>query len=188
MSVYITTFEIVGEGLELADYFDLKKQEARLAQWKFVSEVGGKGYLPDSWTGGLRSVLFDGDPPKGWRRNKRTHKGLIEAVPRKTTKIGKSLLDKIAALPRKPLATQLAAELGYNPESFAIHGTSIYFPTELRVTHPQIRHFLRLPLSPEDGFQADPAFLKAIPESELMKAVEDHNAEANRLREQEETQ
>ena len=58
----------------------------------------------------------------------------------------------------------------------------IYFPTEMRVHYPETRTFLRLPRFDGDGFEPDPEQLRAIPESELMQAVEAHNAEARRLK------
>ena len=188
MTVHITTFEIIGEGRELADDIQQRRQEASAKHWDFVREVGGEGYFPDKWTGGIRSVLFANEVPKGWRRMKRTHKELVEGLPKKTTKAGQALLEQMAALPRQPTTSSLASDLGYNPASFAMDGTSIYFPTEVRVEHPETRHFLRLPLTSDDGFDADPDFLRAVPESELMKAVEDHNAEARRLRVQEDAE
>lgn len=184
MNVTVTTFEIIGEGRDLADDFETQKQSAKKAHWSFVNEVGGAGYCPDSWTGGVRSVLFDREIPKGWRKIG-MHKGFVNAVPNKATKLGKALIANMAELLKKPLPTRLAADLGYDPNVFAMDGTTIYFPTEIRVAHPEKRHFLRLPLTPADGFEPDPDLLKAVPESELMKAVEDHNAEASRLREAE---
>lgn len=182
MTVYTTTFEMIGEGRAQADRYEQQKRDAAGEQWAFVKEVGGSGYCPSAWNGALQSVLFDGELPEGWRRIG-TVKGKTNAVPKASTKAGKGWLAKIAALPCKPLPTSLAADLGYNPASFAMDGFSIYFPTEIRVEHPETRHFLRLPLQAGDGFEPDLQRLKPIAERELMKAVEDHNAEARRLRE-----
>ncbi len=182
MTVYTTTFEMIGEGRDLADRYEQQKRDAAGEQWAFVKEVGGAGYCPSSWNGALQSVLFDGELPEGWRRIGSV-KGMTNAVPRASTKAGKAWLAKIEALPAKPLPTSLAVELGYARDSFAIDGSAIYFPTEIRVEHPETRHFLRLPLQAGDGFEPDLQRLKPVAESELMKAVEDHNAEAKRLRE-----
>lgn len=177
--VYVTTYEVIGAcDLARAHYDAI--DAACEAQWAFVYEVGGKGYRPDH-AGGLRSVFFD-EVPAGWRKIG-LDQGMAEAVPRKSTLIGKAAMQRIAALPRAPQSHDLAARYGYNPPHFAIDGGKIYFATDIALTFPAERIFLRLPRFADDGFEPNEAHLRALPESELMAAIEAHNAEAKRQRE-----
>jgi hypothetical protein len=184
-AVYVTTYEVVGAGLAKADVYYSRAQEARQTHWDWAESIGGSGIRPNH-NGGLRSVFFSGDVPKGWRKIG-SQQGKIEAVPNRGTKSGKEAEAAMAALPRIPRPDELASVFGYSPNELAMDGNRgvIYFPTELRVAHPAPRTFIRLPRFDRDGFTPDEAELRAIPESELMKAIEDHNAEAKRLREKE---
>jgi hypothetical protein len=181
--VYVTTYEIVGEGAERAAAYYAEIDSARAAHWLFAESVGGVGFRP-CHNGGIRSVLFDAATPTGWRKTGRS-KGKIEAVPNRGTKAGKAAAAQMADLPAVPRPDALAKLFGYSPNELAMDSDRgvIYFPTEMRVAHPAPRSFLRLPRFDGDGFTPDEAVLRALPESELMKAVEDHNAEAKRQRE-----
>lgn len=181
-SVYVTTYEVIGAGLPLAAEFYAEVEAARKEHWEFAERVGGVGFRPAHW-GSIASVLFD-TLPDGWRQIGRD-RDRIEAVPRKTSKAGKALAEAMRALPVTPKGGSLAGKLGYNPREMACDGNKIYFATELQVAHPTERTFVRIPRFANDGFEPDPATLRALPESEFMKAVEDHNAEAKRLREAE---
>ncbi len=178
-TVYVTTYEVIGAHEVAHAHYDAANL-AKQAHWKFVDELGGSGYRP-SHNGGLRSVFFEQLPP-GWRKVGRDGTKL-EALPLKSSKTGKALAEQIAALPQAPKPGDLASSYGYNPPHFAIDGGKIYFPTEVQVTFPVARIFLRLPRFAEDGFEPDEAILQAIPESQFMAAIEAHNAEAKRQRE-----
>jgi hypothetical protein len=179
--VYVTTYEVVGAGLPIAAEFLEQVDSAKEAHWAFVKEVDGVGFRP-SHDGGLRTVFF-AELPTGWRKVGREGKN-VEAVPRKTSKAGKALTEAIAALPNAPQASSLASSLGFNPTGWALCDSGrVYFPTELSVIFPKKRSFVRLPRFEGDGFEPDATMLRALPESEFMRAVEDHNAEARRLRE-----
>jgi hypothetical protein len=182
--VYVTTYEIIGSGLAKAAQYYADADAAQAKHWEHVEAVGGEGMRPDH-NGGLRSVFFK-ELPAGWREIAR-QSGKMEAVPRRGTKAGKAAQEALDALPRIPRPCALASALGYNPAEMALDGERgvIYFPTELRVSFPAQRFFIRLPRFEKDGFTPDDAELKAVPESELMKAVEDHNAEAARSRQKE---
>jgi hypothetical protein len=184
-SVYVTTYEIVGDGLEIAERHYAAVDAAIQAHWDWAESIGGSGIRP-AHDGGLRSVFFDSELPKGWRAIG-SSKGKTEAVPRRGTKTGKEAEAAMNALPRAPRPADLAAALGYNPSEMAIDSErgTIYFPTELRVSHPAPRIFVRLPRFAKDGFTPDESKLLAVAESELMRAIEDHNAEAKRVREKE---
>lgn len=183
MSVHVITFEIIGDGRQLADTFEAEKSEARSTFWAFVHEVGGTGYRPGH-NGTLRSVFFDCELPQGWRAIDKVN-GLTEALPARNTKVGKALRDRYGDLPEMPQASRLARDLGYSPSFMPISNGKIYFPSEVRVTFPTERHFLRLPLTADDGFKPDDSLLRELRESEFMRAVEDHNAEARRQKEAE---
>lgn len=177
--VFVTTYEIIG-ARHLAQAHYAAIDAARDAHWSFVSEVGGVGYRPGH-NGGLSSVFFE-SLSEGWRKVG-FHDGKVEARPLKNTKIGKALARKINDLRRAPQAPSLAGSYGYNPRHFPIDGGSIYFPSEIQVKFPDERIFLRIPRFADDGFEPDETNLRAVPESELMAAIEAHNAWANRLRE-----
>lgn len=180
--VYVTTYEVIGDGHALAAKHYDEIEAATEAHWAFVEDIGGVGFRPEH-SGGVSSVLFT-ETPKGWRKlGQQGDK--IEATPNRGTKAGKEMADRIASLPRTPRPDALAAAFGYSPSQLAMDSErgTIYFPTTLRVAHPQPRTFLRIPRFDGDGFTPNDTMLRAIPESELMKAVEDHNAEARRLRE-----
>lgn len=183
--VFVTTYEVIGAGILIAEDFYKSVMAAREAYWSFATDVGGQGFRPSSY-GSIRSVLFDGELPEGWKKVG-AGRGRIEATPRKTSKAGRAFADAIKALPPMPRAEKLAGALGYNPSEMAMDTNKgvVYFPTELQVAHPECRTFVRLPRFANDGFEPDPSLLRALPESEFMKAIEDHNAEAKRLREAE---
>ena len=181
MTVHITTFEIIGEGRPIADEFEAAKTAAKTSFCAFAQYVGGVGYRPGS-NGQLRSVFFADELPQGWKMIGQ-ERGMIEAMPKKSTKAGIALRERYADLPEIPQASQLARDLGYSPNFMPTGNGKIYFPSELRVRIPTERHFLRLPLTAEDGFAPDAARLIEVLESEFMRAVEDHNAEVRRQRE-----
>ncbi len=182
--IFTTTYEVIGEGVAIANGYYAEIEAARKEHWAFVESVGGDGFRP-AHDGGLRAVFF-AELPKGWRKVGREGKH-IEAVPYKTSAAGKELVQRIRSLALAPRPHQLASSLGYSPSEMALdpdRGT-IYFPTEIRVSHPEERTFLRLPRFATDGFEPDPAILRELPESALMLAIETHNAEAKRQREAE---
>ncbi|MBO9602581.1 MAG: hypothetical protein J7496_08745 [Novosphingobium sp.] len=184
--IYVTPYEVIGDGLAVAAAHYAAIDAAAEAHWAFVKQVGGEGYRPLNG-GGLRSVFFK-ELPTAWRKIGWGEGGRIEAVPHKGSATGKSLAKQIAALPQGKRGRELAYDLGYNPKQMAMDGSRgvIYFPTDLRVTFPAERIFVRIPRFTDDGFEPDPAILRELRESEFMAAVEAHNAEARRQREERE--
>lgn len=176
-------YEIVRAGLEISTAHFEECAAAKRAHWQFVDEVGGSGLRPTGH-GGLRSVFFKTLPPN-WRKIG-SRDQLIEAIPSKTSATGKALAKQIAELPQAPEPSILAGKLGYGPNQLVIDGDRgiIYFPTAVELTFPTKRHWLRIPRTLDDGFEPDPAILAECRESEFMRAVEDHNAEARRQQEQ----
>ncbi|PTR05067.1 MULTISPECIES: hypothetical protein [unclassified Novosphingobium] len=181
-TVFLTTYEVIG-ALDAARAHYAAINAAVRTQWAFVTEVNGEGFRPDS-NGGVRSIFFHELPP-GWRKIG-SENGNVEAVPHKGSNLGKVAARKLLELPRAPQPHALASAFGYNPPHFAIENGRIYFATDLTVTFPSERIFLRLPRFADDGFVPDEDKLRAIPESEFMAAIEAHNAEARRLREAQE--
>ena len=181
MSVYVTTYEIIGKP-ELADEYYARINSAHKAQWVFVREIGGLGFRPRH-DGGIQSLFFR-SLPTGWRKVGRDGEK-IEARPHKGSKAGKDLAARIAVVPRCPQSHELAAAYGYNPSQMALDASKgcIYFPTDVCTGFSDRRTFLRLPRFANDGFEPDATLLRAVPESELMAAIEAHNAEAKRRRE-----
>lgn len=177
--VFVTTYEVIG-ALDIAAAHYAAVKAAKDAHFDFSESVGGIGFRP-SHNGGLRSVFFK-TLPAGWRKIGSDHRA-VEAVPLKSTKTGKALVEQIAALPTAPDAQALAAQFGYNPPHLPIEGGSIFFVTDLRVLYPAERIFLRIPRFAEDAFEPDPATLRAIPESEFMDAIRAHNGEVTRRKE-----
>lgn len=177
--VFVTTYEVIG-ALDIAAAHYASVEAAKSAHFDFSEKVGGIGFRP-SHAGGMWSVFFE-TMPAGWRKIGSDHRA-VEAVPLKSTKIGKALAEEIAALPCRPDAHALAAQFGYKPAHFPIDGGSIFFVTDVRVLFPAERIFLRVPRFAEDGFEPDPATLRALPESELMAAIAAHNGEVTRRKE-----
>lgn len=177
--VFVTTYEVIG-ALDIATIHYAVVDAAQKACFDFADQVGGEGYRP-STNGSLRSVFFKA-LPAGWRKIGADHRA-VEAVPLKSTKIGKALAAQMAALPSAPSSHDLAALFGYNPPHFPIDGGRIFFVTDLRILFPSERIFLSIPRFAEDGFKPDETILRALPESEFMAAIEAHNTEARRRNE-----
>lgn len=177
--VYKTHYEVIGAGLDISKRHFAEVAAARDAHWHFAKSVGGVGYRPNGH-GGLRSVFFS-EVPTGWRKIG-SDRGNVEAVPNRKTAEGRLLSKQIAELPNAPEPGDLASQLGYNPSILTLDPERgiIYFPIAIEITWPETRHFLRLPRTAIDGFQPDEEILREVRESEFMRIVEDHNAEARR--------
>lgn len=177
MSVYVTTYEIIGAH-HLADDYYARRNAAHGAQWNFVRGIGGVGFRPNHG-GGVQTVFFKA-LPTGWLKVGQDG-DRIEARPRKGSLFGTAL----AGLPCVPQVDELASSYGYNPKELAIDDSKgvIYFPSLISTGFSARRHFLRLPRFKNDGFEPDVALLRAVPESELMAAIEAHDAEKIRRHE-----
>lgn len=180
--VFVTTYEVIGTGIPIYQEFEAKRKATNEAGHDLADEFGAQGFRPFASCGRPRTMIFKDNLPKGWRKIGMVD-GMVEAVPNKGTKAGKEAQQRMSAIEAAPEAMHLAGQLGYNPREMAMDGFSIYFPTALAVAHPEPRFFVRIPRTAGDGFEPDPAILRALPESEFMKAIEDHNAEAARTRE-----
>jgi hypothetical protein len=124
----------------------------------------------------MQSLFFTGPKaPMGYRKI-RSEEGRIECVPSKTTEAGKAAEMAIRELGRPPQACDLAEKFGWNNLKPVMDYRSIHWPSFLEIDFPDKRYFLGLPRQQGDGWIM-PDSLKAIPESEVIEAIETHNAE-----------
>lgn len=182
--VFVTTYELVGDAVQIGVDHYAAVEAARTAGFALAKQFGAEGFRPTRRGGHPLSMFFRGDLPTGWRKIGRAD-GLTEARPNKGTKAGKAAQAQMQACASAPEDTALASALGYNPSEIAMDTNRgvIYFPTSLRVDHPSARYFVRIPRFDRDDFKPDKSRLRAIPESELMRALEEHNAEVLRQNE-----
>lgn len=181
--VFVTTYEVTEAGLPIMEPFLASCQAYRAAGMAVAEQFGASGFRPTRH-GPPRTLMFKGssraDVPEGFKYVQR-EKDTIECSPLRTTKAGKVAHAALLTIGRRPDGAELAEQFGWSPSQMAMDGSSIYFPTTLSVELPRPRHFLRLPRFEGDGWTQHPA-LVAIPESEFMRAIEDHNAAAKALK------
>lgn len=177
-NVVIATYEAVGEGADLcAEHFDAVSA-ARVSWFALCKEFGAVAFRPGHDGRPPRSFLFVGaEPPAGWVLVGRPERDKVEAKPHKGTKIGKAALAKLDALLAAPSDHQLTGTFGYH--DMPTDGRSIYFATATEITFPTRRFFLRFPIAEGSSWRAG-AGLAEVRESDFMRALEDHNAEAKR--------
>jgi len=171
--VFKTPYEIVGEGIPIAEAFYAERDAAASEVWKLVEALGADGYRP-GWGGTIRSLLFK-ELPANYRQIGRD-KDRVECVPHKGTKAGKNLAKVISGAVRIPDEQKLADAFGWEGRS-PCDGTRIYWATVTRMELPSVRYLMRLPRTTDDGF-VPPATLIEIKQSEYAKAFEDHNEAA----------
>lgn len=173
--VYKVTYECVGPGAEIAAEHYAAVKAAQSAALAAAREYGGVGYRP-KFDGAFWTILFGGkDVPRGFRAVRLDGRGNTEAVPNLSTKIGKAATKALAALPKMPLDRDLADRFGFSNQPF--DGTAIYSAVAVRVEHPTVRTFLRLPRTEGDGWPGHPGLVE-VSEGEMMRALEAHNAAA----------
>ncbi|MFY0735660.1 hypothetical protein [Aurantimonas sp. NFXS3] len=174
-SVFKTPYEVVGEGFQIAKAFYAECDRVREVQWAIAKSFGAKGYRP-SHNGGMRSLFFK-ELPEGFREIGRDGDN-IEAVPRKTTKVGKAAQAKLDAAPRSPQNDELARRLGWDV-GMVISGSTIYHATASRIGLPTLRYLIMVPRHEDDEW-TPPASLKELTQSEYRLAFHEHNAEVER--------
>lgn len=178
--VFKEAYEIIGEGLPIAEAFFAEREAAEKAQWEIVEAFGAKGYRPGHG-GNMRSLFFE-TLPENFRRIGREG-GLIECVPHKGRTGGKDAAAKLASGPIVTPSHKLADKFGWQGRS-PFDGRLIYYATATKIELPSVRYLLRLPRLIDDGF-VPPEALRLMPMSEFMRAFEDHNTAAKALREAE---
>lgn len=158
------------------------QEKARKAHWVIVKELGGYGYRP-SYYGGIKSLLFKAEKaPDGFRKIG-TDKNCIECVPARNTAKGKAAEKLIAvAVPEIPSWGRFCDDIlrwnGRSPiggGSGSRTGFCIYHATGVHISRPKERFIVVLPRTLSDGWKR-PEGLKEIRESDMLRAVEDHNA------------
>jgi hypothetical protein len=187
-SVFVTTYEAVGDGVAIVERY-LEKKDAHIQAGMAVAEqFGASGFRP-SRHGSPRTLLFNGnsmaDTPEGFRYVGRVKADSIECAPFRNTKRGKEAYAALQEIGPMPNSEEVAVEFGWHPPEMPMDGTTVYFATASSVALPAPRHFIRLPRFARDQWE-QPATLVAIPESEFMRAIEDHNAAARAMREADE--
>lgn len=176
-TVFVTPFEVVGDGVAIAEAFYSERYAVRKAQFEIVDQFGAEGYRP-SHDGGIRSLFFK-ELPEGWREVG-SHMGNIEALPRKTTKVGKAAQKRLDEAPRMQIEEKLAALLGWDI-GMVCTGRSLYHATATKLAFPRVRYLVSIPCHDADEW-TPPASLKELTQSEYRLAFHEHNAEAERQR------
>lgn len=183
-TMYKEVYEITGSAAKKkAEAFSARQQAARDAHWKIINDVGGEGYRP-SYYGGIKSIMFAKDKVPPTFRRTGWDKGLAECVPLLKSKAGKELAERFKAAPKIEDFRSFADEFGWKGRSPM--GTDggrgcIYFATGVSVRHPRVRYFLQFPRTLKDGWKAPPG-LKLVRESDMLRAIEDHNAAAKKAK------
>lgn len=181
--VFKEHYEITGtDALAKARAFETEREKAFEAHWALVKDLGGVGFRPDHG-GQIKSVMFknvNGKTPSGWRKIG-TENGNLECAPARNTAAGRALTKKMALVMRNPSWRTFADGFGWEGRSPMAQssgrrlGMLIYFGGGLSIDMPRKRFFLIFPRTLDDGWVA-PQGLTQIRESEMLRAIEDHNA------------
>lgn len=206
--VFKEFYEIVGaaeRGWALA--FALGIETAHHMQFKVARSLGAEGYRPGPG-GMLKSLLFPlkkltpldipktikepwalykaAVPPAGFRKVA-FEDGRVECEPVRNTKIGKEMAAKLATPPKIPNWRTFADEFGWNGRSPMGAGSGsrtgfcIFYAGVTHINNPREWFFLQLPRQLKDGWKKPPG-LKLVRESEVLRAIEDHNEIARKKR------
>lgn len=179
MTVFKETYEVTGAPtLKLAREFAAKRTAALDAQWALVKALGASGFRP-GYRGVIKSLLFDvgSEIPTGLRNIRQDGKKL-EYEPSRNTKSGKAIEARISASPRVEGWGEFANTFGWKGRSpmDSVGGRGvIYFAAGIHILKPRERFFLTYPRELKDGWNP-PAGLKLVRESDMLRAIEDHNA------------
>lgn len=183
MGVFKEVYEVIGAAAKKAARAHASGREAALAaQWKLVQSLGAEGFRPGHG-GCIKSLLFAQGAmvPPGLRKIG-TDKGRNEFRPSGNTKAGKELNKLLWAAPRVEGWGAFADTFGWKGRSpISTEGGRgvIYFCAGVHVKKPRERFFLTYPRELKDGWKP-PTGLKLVRESDMMRAIEDHNAAIKR--------
>lgn len=179
--IFVTTYEMLGSAAEAAEKHFASIREARAEWWALAKKYGARGFRPGHYGAPPMALIFEGkDPPAGFRYWGRPDANTVECKPHKATKVGRAAAADLAALKRTRSDADLAADFGWT--EWPTNGRTLFYATCSEVALPTKRYFLRLPRFADDGWTASEG-LKEIPESELMRAIEDHNAAVRAVKE-----
>lgn len=170
-----TYYEIVGDGLEIAAAHYAKCDERHRTGFEIAQRHGAKGYRPSLGRGIIHLIFEDGVSPDGFTRVQKEPQGLWAWKPDRRTAAGKAIAKEFAAYEAAPHDDFLISDLGAHLASYPTDGRSIHFPTAIRVALPNLRYFVSIPREIGDGW-SPPAVLKEVMTSEVMAAIEAHNA------------
>ena len=173
MTVTKIPYEIVGEGIPIAEKFYAEFDAKTQARWDAVTALGAVGYRP-GWRNSTRSLFFK-ELPNGYRKIG-SDKGMVECVPHRGSKLGKEFSRQFAAIPRVPDEGELPDLFGWEGRS-PFDGRLIYRAVAVRLELPTTRYLIRLPRADDDGYVPPPT-LREMLQSEFVKAFEEHNAAA----------
>lgn len=170
-------YEVVGDGLKIADAHYAKVRERNEAAFELAKRYGAEGFRPNHQKG-LRHLIFPtSEVPAGFRFAQREQAGRVSATPDKRTEVGKRAAAEMADMEIAPNGEDLAADLGYAVASLPMDGRSVFWPVAYRLLRPVERIFLDIPRSTDDGWTVPPHLIE-VPASTFMLALEQHNAAA----------
>ena len=183
--VFVTTYKVTPTYQSIADAHYAEIDRVRDVHIAVMKEFNAVAYRQNH-ARGLNSLFFPADqvPPPGFRQtiDKQMHAGIMvqEAVPAKSTKIGKELHKRFQEIERMPSDFELAKAFGWmHQHQYDEHRR--YFPTAQRLMLPHVRYFIRLPRTVDDGWGGHFG-LVAIPEDAYMMELEAHNKLAREAR------
>lgn len=176
--MFIEVYELTGEAKKAAQKFVADNKAVVSAQWKIIEAIGAAGFRP-SHDGGISTVYFkkDAKPTVGYRTVGKDG-DQVECKPSMNTGAGKAAARSLVAAPKTTSWRTFANQFGWKGRS--PFGTKngrgiIYFATGVSVAKPKERFFVTYPRQLKDGWVA-PAGLILKRESDMLRAIEDHNA------------
>lgn len=172
-------YEIVGEGTILAKAYE----DAIKATKKVAASLGASGYIPHQ-DGEVRALKF-ADKPDSYLWSKVTFRNSNDVgyLPKKNTKEGKSLNSQLSEMKRYPSKNDYLKSIGWDRDYEVIDSRGMYFAVTVTVHNPDVRYFIKVPRQTDDGWTPSDK-LKLVSEDEVKAAMDAHNAEAKRLREE----
>lgn len=185
----VTYAPATAKARKLCDDHWRKVDEARKAQWAYATAQGAVG-LRNDHGGHIQTLFFpDGKPvPDGWApipltwKRQPVGKDQIECRPAPRGAAGVARLKEIQQdVPRVPPASALTTAFGWKADGEVFSDGTIKFATATRLTKPKAATFLTYPRHKGDRWTV-PRDLREVRQSEVMKAIEDHNACVARLR------
>lgn len=186
MTVFKEVYEVVGaKALKAARAHKAAQAAAFAAQWEVAKSFGAEGFRP-GYGGKIKTLLFKADTglplPPGFKRVG-SDRGRIECAPVRNTREGKAAGAKLYGVPAREDCGAFANTFdwkGRSPMSTAANGGRlIHYASGVAVSFPKERFFLTYPRELKDGW-APPKGLKLVRESDMLRALEDHNAEVQR--------
>lgn len=193
MTVFKEYYEITGKAaLAAAREHAAGQQAARDAHWELINKHKADGYRPTN-DGLVKSLLFAPRPdakipknvPAGMRyvgKDVVDGKVRLEYEPARNTKAGRELAKEFAGVARisswRAFADAFGGFGGRSPMgegSGSRTGFIVYYPGAVHLSNPKERFFLTYPRELKDKW-VPPKGLKLVRESDMLRAIEDHNA------------